>query len=209
MKYPVFAFIIGAVLAGALPGRQAEAAVGAANSGSALEFRRQMYTTDIFTGENFKFTPYTIRLQPGILPSAAIDDASIKEQLAGTVYDACMARVAKNAAVAETGWPLTVQHCERSVAQIKDRPLERFVRGAAADALAEWVFRVDGDNWYRFDSLLRETRNYLVKPDRELFMLRGFSPRDVLVDTLSTEDLPVVIDLAEGTFTLWTLELAD
>lgn len=209
MKDSVLRFIIGAVMAGAMLGQQAEAAVSAANSESAQEFKRQMYTTDIFTGENFRLTPYTTRFQLEILPGPVVSDASIKKQLERTVYDVCMARVAKNAATVRMGELLTVQHCERAVAQVKVMPLQRFVQRDAANVLAEWIFRVDGDNWYDFNSLLRETTNYLVKRDRELFMLRGFSPYNVLVDTLSTEDLPIVLDLVEGTVTLWTLELAD
>lgn len=209
MKDSVLRFIIAAVMAGTLPGQPAEAGVSAANSESAQEFKRQMYTTDIFTGENFRLTPHTTQLQPEILPGPVISDASIKKQIERTVYDVCMARVAKNGAIAGIGKLVTVQHCERAVTQVKVMPLQRFVQSDAADALAEWIFRVDGDNWYDFNSLLRETKNYLVKRDRELFMLKGFSPYTVLVDTLSTEDLPIVLDLAEGTVTLWTLELAD
>lgn len=209
MKDSVLRFIIVAIMAGTMPGQQAEAMVNAANSESAQEFKRQMYATDIFTGENFRLTPYTTPLQPETLPGPAISDAAIKKQLERTVYDVCMARAAKNAATAGTGKLLTVQHCERAVAQIKVMPLQRFVQRDAADALAEWIYRVDGDNWYDFTSLLRETTNYLAKRDRELFVLRGFSPYTVLVDTLSTEDLPIVLDLVEGTVTLWTLELAD
>lgn len=196
-------------MAGTMLGQQAEAAVSAAKSESAQEFKRQMYTTDIFTGENFRLTPYTAPLQLEILPGPVVSDASIKKQLERAVYDVCMARVAKNAAISRIGELLTVQHCERAVAQVKVMPLQRFVQRDAANVLAEWIFRVDGDNWYDFNSLLRETTNYLAKRDRELFMLRGFSPYNVLVDTLSTEDLPIVLDLVEGTVTLWTLELAD
>lgn len=196
-------------MAGAMLGQQAGAAVSAANSESAQEFKRQMYTTDIFTGENFRLTPYTAPLQPEILPGPVISDASIKKQIERTVYDVCMARAAKYASTIRTGELLTVQHCERAVTQVKVLPLQRFVQSDAANVLAEWIFSVDGDNWYGFNSLLRETTNYLVKGNRELFMLRGFSPYNVLVDALSTEDLPIVLDLAEGTVTLWTLELAD
>lgn len=196
-------------MAGAMLGQRAEAGVSAVNSESAQEFKRQMYTTDIFTGENFRLTPYTAPFQLETLPGPLLYDAAIKKQLERTVYDVCMARVAKNAAIVGIGGLLTVQQCERAVTQVKVMSLQRFVRSEAANALAEWIFRVDGDNWYGFNSLLRETTTYLVKRDRELFMLRGFSPYDVLVDTLSTEDLPIVLDLAEGTATLWTLELAD
>ena len=209
MKNSIVRFIIGAVMAGTMPGQQAKAAVNAVNSGSAQEFKRHMYTTDIFTGENFRLTPYTTRFQPEIISGPALYDASIKEQLARTVYAVCMARAAKNAATIRTDGSLTVQHCERAAAQVKVMPLERFAENGAANAFAEWIFRVDGDNWYGFNSLLRETRNYLVKRDRELFMLKGFSPDNVLVDALSTEDLPLVLDLVECTVTLWTLELAD
>ena len=74
-------------------------------------------------------------------------------------------------------------------------------------ALALWFMEFDEDNWFSFKDVHRETERYLnsvssVQERRELRLFKGsFEPMKL--------DLPVVVDYAEMSITVWTGSLND
>lgn len=84
----------------------------------------------------------------------------------------------------------------------------------AAIALAFWLYKVDADNWFSLERMLEKTRNYFAHYARldhrlELRLIKGFPNQDLLVNALTTEDLPVIINHAEKTISIWTVSLSD
>ncbi|MEA3265688.1 MAG: hypothetical protein U9P42_01920 [Candidatus Fermentibacteria bacterium] len=74
-------------------------------------------------------------------------------------------------------------------------------------AFALWFMEFDQDNWFSFEDVLTETKEYLnsyssVAHRRELRLIKGsFSPMNL--------DLPVVVDYENLTVAVWTGELRD
>jgi hypothetical protein len=66
------------------------------------------------------------------------------------------------------------------------------------------------DNWFSFEAVASRTMDYLSGGSRELHLYQSFDPTGVLVDGgVPLDELPVVVDHAERTITLWTATLFD
>ncbi len=81
-------------------------------------------------------------------------------------------------------------------------------------ALATWFYRFDADNWFRFEQIWPVCERYLnYFPEwnfrLELTFFKGFPMAGTLVDGICPNDLPVVVNFAEQTITLWNSELFD
>jgi len=84
----------------------------------------------------------------------------------------------------------------------------------AAIALAFWLYKVDMDNWFSLEQVLEKTRKYFAHYDRlehrlELRLIKGFPNGELLVNALTTDDLPVIINHAEKIISIWTISLND
>jgi len=121
------------------------------------------------------------------------------------------------------------EEVERIVLERQGNPLAAFLAGEliqrsdiewtddshqASLRLATWFYRFDADNWFGFQDMWEACDQYLnYYPEWPLRMetcfFRGFPNSGVLVDHISPRDLPVVINFAERTITLWTSGLAD
>ena len=77
-----------------------------------------------------------------------------------------------------------------------------------------WFYSIDLDNWFTFEQAQKQTESYLdffpIGPDTtELRMFKGFVNDMVLTGTISTVDLPVVVNRSEQSITIWSCELND
>ena len=76
-------------------------------------------------------------------------------------------------------------------------------------------YKVDEDNWFSFDNVSSKTQAYLsdysyLRDRRELRILKGFHHAGVLVrGGIDIQDLPVVVDYEDRTFTIWSAQLFD
>ena len=93
--------------------------------------------------------------------------------------------------------------------------LERFDSAHfASHALALWFYRFDADNWFTFERIQNACERYLnyhfwPMPELDLLFFKGFPNGSFLSDGISADDLPVVINKAEQTITIWSAELFD
>ncbi|MEM0997391.1 MAG: hypothetical protein AAGN35_09945 [Bacteroidota bacterium] len=83
-----------------------------------------------------------------------------------------------------------------------------------AYALALWFYSFDQDNWFSFDEMLHETTLYLnfmpfMDERTELRMFHGFDNDGFLTEGLTISDLPVVVNYAETSVTVWSARLED
>lgn len=98
---------------------------------------------------------------------------------------------------------------------VKNAYLESFPNQEyAAIAFAFWFYKVDADNWFSLERVLEKTRAYFAHYDRlehrlDLHLLKGFPNSDLLVNALTTDDLPIVVNHAEKSITIWTINLND
>lgn len=80
-------------------------------------------------------------------------------------------------------------------------------------ALALWFYHFDQDNWFSYERMQAQTERYLNNysyQDRmELRLYKGFPNRDVLSQSVTTVDLPVVVNYGEQKITLWRATLND
>lgn len=108
----------------------------------------------------------------------------------------------------------------KQAAQIASRTLnglyiERFKDAHLASyALAFWFYKIDMDNWFSFETVRQKAEHYLsAYPDRqdqlELCFFKGFNPKQILNQPLTTMDLPVVINYAERRISIWSVQLND
>ncbi|MEX1364565.1 MAG: hypothetical protein AB1Z98_15670 [Nannocystaceae bacterium] len=103
---------------------------------------------------------------------------------------------------------------DRAVEQVEGAYLERFDESSASSrALALWFHSIDSDNWYSFDSVQAVADDYLSRSSRAgsmaLVMVKGFDNDGLLARPVTTLDLPVVLNPARRTMTLWSATLND
>lgn len=77
-----------------------------------------------------------------------------------------------------------------------------------------WFYAVDADNWFGFDQVYNASVSYLDflaigGQQSELRMFRGFDNAGLLVNAISSEDLPVVANFNEQAIVIWTVQLND
>ncbi|MFM9947375.1 MAG: hypothetical protein ACKV1O_05500 [Saprospiraceae bacterium] len=82
-----------------------------------------------------------------------------------------------------------------------------------AIAFAFWLYRFDADNWFSFEQVREETERYLgyYAKNQHRLELRLFKDFDVstLVQAISVDELPVVVNYGEQEVTIWTAQLND
>ncbi|HMO38415.1 MAG TPA: hypothetical protein PKC76_03885 [Saprospiraceae bacterium] len=100
---------------------------------------------------------------------------------------------------------------------VKRSYLERYeVAEFGAYAFTFWWYQIASDNWFSFENLrvvIAEYLNYYayMNADREqqLLLFKGFPNAPALVEGITQQDLPVVLNPVERAITIWTSELFD
>jgi len=80
-------------------------------------------------------------------------------------------------------------------------------------AFALWWWHFDADNWFSYETILRETSHYFSHHgggqwEMELHFFKGFD-HEILSDGIVPSDLPVVTSEAEQSISIWTSALYD
>jgi hypothetical protein len=101
------------------------------------------------------------------------------------------------------------RRCEAAAGNLLNSYVEVSEGSVASITFASWLYRLDGDNWFDYDSAQKVTLPYVASDERKLLLVKGWRPDKVLVSKLTERDLPVVADLKEKTLTIWTNELDD
>lgn len=81
-------------------------------------------------------------------------------------------------------------------------------------AFALWFYKIDEDNWFSFNRVLELAQLYLTYHENDnqymdFIFYKGFPNSIALVNGLTSNDLPVVVNHAEQKITIWTVELFD
>ncbi len=79
---------------------------------------------------------------------------------------------------------------------------------------AFWFYKIDMDNWFSFDTVRAKTEAYLStyiasNHRLELRFFKGFNNSNILNTPLNTKDLPVVVNYAEQSISIWSAQLND
>lgn len=165
-------------------------------------FRRRMY--DGIIGENWDLTPHTSFFDDrrgffDLVQSPSHFAHWVGEQVSQLVLQAGESQ--KFARLAQ----LLLEKCPLE-------PWENTHYGAIAFAF--WFYQFDADNWFSFDQVRTETERYLTYYAKnqhrlELRFFKTFPNGGVLVNAITTDDLPVVVNYGEQEITIWTAELRD
>lgn len=83
-----------------------------------------------------------------------------------------------------------------------------------AYALALWFFRFDADNWFSYNRVQDTCSLYLdgysyVRDRRELRLFKGYPNAGVIANSVTVDDLPVVVDYAQRSIAIWRATLND
>ncbi len=206
MKTSIFAvfslaagcFATSAVASSAVP----EAAIVSANSAIAFESEAAVAYHRILTGEVLPEN-YTLQHYSYVFPNS--DDFQMmlssfrefKGFLGAKVLDICLKQARSR------------KRCEAAAGNLLNTYVEVSEGPVAGITFASWLYRLDGDNWFDYDAAQKVTLPYVASGDRKLYLVKGWRPDKVLVSKLTERDLPVVVDMKEKTFTIWTNELDD
>lgn len=99
--------------------------------------------------------------------------------------------------------------------RLRESSLETYEIGeVGAMALAMWFYKVDADNWFNFEQVLRETRLFIdFMPDfldrTELRVFEGFRNQGILAGPVTVTGLPVTVNFSEQIISIWTVQLID
>eukprot|EP00735_Rhodelphis_limneticus_P014688 TRINITY_DN875_c0_g1::TRINITY_DN875_c0_g1_i1::g.25388::m.25388 TRINITY_DN875_c0_g1::TRINITY_DN875_c0_g1_i1::g.25388 ORF type:complete len:233 (-),score=31.29 TRINITY_DN875_c0_g1_i1:85-705(-) len=101
--------------------------------------------------------------------------------------------------------------CQRGSEYVKDQScpqVENF--NFAGLIFGTWFYRFDMDNWFSFDTMWGKCSSYLAHFEQEFYLFKGFyHAKRLNTYDYGPTDLPVVIDHAEKSITLWTAALHD
>lgn len=99
--------------------------------------------------------------------------------------------------------------------RLKSSALKTYSNGhIAAFAFALWFYQFDADNWFSFERVRKEVANYLdfmplYKDRAELRVFEGFDNLGILAGAITVSGLPVVVNYAEQTISIWSAQLND
>ncbi|MEM1327476.1 MAG: hypothetical protein AAGI23_16055 [Bacteroidota bacterium] len=84
----------------------------------------------------------------------------------------------------------------------------------ASYAFALCWYQIDMDNWFSFNTILSKVRDYLSYYSHPsygltLLLVKGFPMELLGTNGVSTTDLPIILNTAERSVTVWTIELLD
>jgi hypothetical protein len=157
-----------------------------------IDSLRELYRSQLL-GSNFR-VDFQSWLPNADIARLAEDDEALRAELAGRAL--------------ALGWP------DSLAGAIGGAYCDHYRSGLVASyAMALNLFRVEEDNWFSFDAALAASRwfsepEYLAKR-RELVLLKGVDSRPLLAGLSVSPDLPVVLDLGEGSMHFLLIGLAD
>jgi hypothetical protein len=99
--------------------------------------------------------------------------------------------------------------CAEGTAELTRESPHVYEGDGAASVFANWIYAVDGENWYEFAPMSSFVSAYVNHANRKLWVWPSFRPDEVLVSDFSTNGLPVVANSELLTVTIWTLNLKD
>lgn len=84
----------------------------------------------------------------------------------------------------------------------------------ASYAWATWFYKFDADNWFGFEQVRQACALYLeglgqYETGNSLILFRGFNLHEVLAQSVTVVDLPVVLQADERRISIWTAQLND
>jgi hypothetical protein len=162
----------------------------------ALQFQFAMSSHVL--SENFEITPYSYQIDDVAFYNAiSTQTQSLTSFVAQRIHDICMSQ------------NRPPKSCNRASQKLFHTPFVRFSDAAATDQLSNWIYSIDGDNWYQFQPMREVVENYLNTPQHELVFFPNFNPEGVLVNDLSTEGQAVVFNHTTRSVTIWTINLRD
>jgi hypothetical protein len=165
-------------------------------SDSAIELHTNMYRY-VFH-DNFEFRAFSFKFSSlEILRGLTESLPSLRIFVANRATEICRTST------------ITLKSCNRASVEVEGATLEKTFGVGAAAELGLWFYRLDGENWFSLDDAHRQTELYFHRGVKELFLFKGFNPEGILVEPLTNRELPVVVDYAEQTITILTLQLND
>jgi len=176
--------------------------VHAFSTTAAEDFKTRMYDGIIY--ENWTLEYHTTRFRTAAeFERIALNDSNLIDFIADEVQRISEARFG-NAQAAYLADLL-----------LKKSYPERLETGEFAGiAFAFWFYKFDSDNWFSFDRIRAATAQYFgyyptLSNRLELVLFKGFPNGGILVQGITADDLPVVLNFAEKAITIWTAELFD
>jgi len=165
-------------------------------------FRLAMYDNVILNNWELKHETQLIDGEEEFRETAG-HDCFLRDYVADQLREICFKRFGNAQAASLAPRTLKGHHVER----FDDAHL-------ASYAFASWLYRVDMDNWFSFDTVRFKAELYLGNyPDHddrlELCLFKGFNSVGILNQPLSAVDLPVVINYAEQRISIWSVQLND
>lgn len=162
----------------------------------AQAFLEAMYSNNIIL-DNFTLKVYSYHFND--------KDEFIKITGSASIFRGMISSIISNICTDKFG---NQEKCERRSRKIYDLYIEEFSSGFLGSyAFALWFMHFDGDNWFSFDAVHEQARQYLDSTELRLF--KGFDNDGMLTMPVTVLDLPVVINYEEKTVSIWTGELND
>ncbi len=159
------------------------------------------YQQDLFKSilsHNYLLNHYSYALanaaDVGVIVSRS---GEFKKFVSGKVQDICLSQNRPE------------EECRSASQKMRVSAVEVWDNQDASFVLANWLYKLDGENWYYFSDLQRKTSSYFEGGTRKLFVVKGWDAGGVLANGLTVPDFPVVVDIRDNTVTLWTNELND
>jgi len=164
-------------------------------------FRLAMYDGVLLN--NWEFKHSTKALDATKFAATAPVDCLLKNYIAEEIKILCKERFNNQQAAEIASRTLDTTYIER----FEDAHL-------ASYAFAFWLYKLDMDNWFSFEKVRLKSELYFsTNPNHndrlELVMFKGFNNTNVLNQPLNTKDLPVVINHAENSISIWSAQLND
>ncbi len=177
--------------------------VHAFDSAAAEDFKRRMYDEGVIY-DNWKLDYHTTRFRSQEeFERIALNNSTLTQFVADEVQRISEKRFGNKQAAYLADLLLQKSY------------LERFEIGHFASiAFAFWFYKFDADNWFSFERIRAAVEPYFsYYPNShnrlELVLFKGFPNSGILVQAITADDLPVVLNFAEKAITVWVAELYD
>lgn len=171
---------------------------------AAKAFQQSLYNNGVIYKENWPVEYFSFPIKDEkIFNQIANNNGELRNFVSASISKICRSKRVKKAA-----------H-ESMVEQVESAYIDPYSNGTeeAQIAMALWFYRFDADNWFSFERMLEQTGayfNYHAAPvwQMDLRFFKGVE-HQILKAGITPEDLPVVINHAEQSITIWTAALYD
>ncbi len=100
-------------------------------------------------------------------------------------------------------------NCDHAYQNLVQASFTRLSDTSAVQQFSNWIYALDGDNWYQFENLKNLVDDYLNTTQHELVFFPTFQSEGVLVNDLGAEGQSVIFNHETQSVTIWTLNLRD